>query len=393
MILPLALVERWPSEYDGEQPIRTKIKNNFSTIEEALKETTREAVLLYHEIVLLQKYQRKATEFPVDNKKSPSYVFNKQIDPILRTKQDQLNILLKYSDFPAMVVAAFREARLMDKSLYWDNRESVQNPVLVRGIANGKICDDVQSRGIDYYFMESGYLGNYPSRNNDGGKKIYHRIQKNAMQQTHMLNVPDDRWKKLCAWNKDLNYQGWRTPGSRILLVAPSDKPCKYYGINRHEWMEQTIQTLQTHTNRSIVIREKSPRWDRSQNTLYDALVDDVWAVVTYNSIAAVEAVHFGIPAFTLAPTAADPVCSKDLSQIESPFKPDKNFVYKWLSSIAYGQFSLSEMISGEAWQMVLQNDERPKIKSYNSATSPEEYVDNNESAEMLTKFPIVSDK
>jgi len=42
---------------------------------------------------------------------------------------------------------------------------------------------------------------------------------------------------------------------------------------------------------------------------------------------------------------------------------------------------------------MVLQNDERPKIKSYNSATSPEEYVDNNESAEMLTKFPIVSDK
>ena len=70
MILPLALVERWPSEYDGEQPTRTEIKNNFSTIEEALQQTTREAVLLYHEICLLLKYQRKGTEFPVDNKKS-----------------------------------------------------------------------------------------------------------------------------------------------------------------------------------------------------------------------------------------------------------------------------------------------------------------------------------
>jgi hypothetical protein len=393
MILPLALVERWPSEYDGERPTRTEIKNNFSTIEEALKETTREAVLLYHEIVLLQKYQRDPDQFAVTNKKSASYIFNKQIDPILRTKRDQLNVLLKYSDFPAMVVAAYRDAKLMDKSLYWDNKESIETPVLVRGIANGKICDYIQQRGIDYYFMESGYLGNYPSRNNEGGKKIYHRIQKNAMQQTHMLNVPDDRWKKLCAWNKDLQYQGWRNPGSKILLVAPSDKPCKYYGINRRKWLKETIATLEKHTDRPIFVREKSPRWNRSQNTLYEALADDVWAVVTYNSIAAVEAVHFGIPAFTLAPTAADPVCSKDLSQIESPFKPDENFVYKWLSSIAYGQFSMSEMISGEAWQMVLQNDERPKIKSYNSATSPEEYVDNDESAEMLTKFPIVSDK
>jgi hypothetical protein len=393
MILPLALVERWPSEYDGEQPVRTNIKNNFSNIEEALQQTTREALLLYHEIGLLIKYQRDPLEFPVTNKKSASYIFNKQIDPMIRSKQDQLSILLKYSDFPAMVVAAFKEAKLMDKSLYWQNKESIETPVLVRGIANGKICDHVQDRGIDYYFMESGYLGNYPSRNNDGGKKIYHRIQKNAMQQNFMLDVPDDRWKKLCAWNKDLQYQGWRNPGSKILLVAPSDKPCKYYGINRHEWLEQTIQTLQTHTDRPIVVREKASRSNRSQNTLYEALADDIWAVVTYNSIASVEAVHFGVPAFTLAPTGADPVCSKDLGQIESPFKPDENFVYKWLSSIAYGQFSLTEMISGEAWQMVLQNNERPKIKSHNSVTAPEENVPNDEPAEMLTKCTIVSDK
>jgi hypothetical protein len=30
---------------------------------------------------------------------------------------------------------------------------------------------------------------------------------------------------------------------------------------------------------------------------------------------------------------------------------------------VAYGQFSLTEMLSGEAWQIVLSNDERPVIK------------------------------
>ena len=363
MILPLALVERWPSDYDGEKPDRTEIKNQFETIEQALKHTTHESLLLYREILLLEKHRRDPDFFPVENKKSKSHNFNKKLDPILVSKNKKLSVQLKYSDFPAMVVAAYTDAQLMDKSLYWDNYNTITQPVLVRGIANGKICNHARSLGRDYYFMESGYLGNYPSHQNDGGKKIYHRIVKNAMQQDRMLDVPDDRWQALCRFNNDLTYAGWRTPGSKILVVAPSQKPCKYYGIDRQEWLAQTIEEIKKYTDREIIIREKTPRWERSQRTIYDALANDVWAIVTYNSIAALESVHYGIPAFALAPTAADPVCSKDLSQIETPFIPDENFVYKWLCSVAYGQFSLTEMLSGEAWQIVLSNDERPVIK------------------------------
>lgn len=366
MILPLALVERWPSEYDAdnERPINAQIKEKFETMEEALAHTTRQATLLYYEICLLERFRRDPEHFPVENKKSSAYVHNKKLDPLLRSKREQLSILLKYSDFPAMVVAAYKNAKLMDKSKYWENRDSIAEPVLVRGIANGKICDYVQSQAQDYYFIESGYLGNYPSRNNDGGRKIYHRIEKNAMQQQRMLDVPDDRWKKLCKFNKDLIYRGWKKSGSKILVVVPSDKPCKYYGIERNSWLETVVAEIKKYTDRDIVVREKQPRWDRSQNTIYQAIDDDVWALVTYNSIAAVEAVHYGIPAFALAPTAADPVCSKNLQEIETPFMPNENFVYKWLSSIAYGQFSMDEMISGEAWQIVLSNDDRASIKS-----------------------------
>jgi hypothetical protein len=359
----LALVERWPSDYDGEKPDRTEIKNQFETIEQALKTTTQKSLLLYREIKLLENHRRNSDFFPVENKKSKSHNFNKQLDPILVSKNKKLSVQLKYSDFPAMVMAAYTDAQLMDKSLYWDNYDTITQPVLVRGIANGKICNHAKSLGRDYYFMESGYLGNYPSHQNDGGKKIYHRIVKNAMQQDRMLDVPDDRWNALCRFNNDLAYTGWKLPGSKILVVAPSQKPCKYYGIDRQEWLTQTIEEIKKYTDREIIVREKTPRWERSQSTIYDALANDVWSTVTYNSIAALESVHYGIPAFALAPTAADPVCSKDLSQIETPFMPDENFVYKWLCSVAYGQFSLTEMLSGEAWQIVLSNDERPVIK------------------------------
>jgi hypothetical protein len=183
------------------------------------------------------------------------------------------------------------------------------------------------------------------------------------MQHTSVWDVPDDRWKDLCKFNRDLEYTGWKqNRGSKILLVAPSEKPCKYYGIEQDAWIEETIKTIQQHTDREIVVRTKNPRWQRSQNTIYEALDDDIWATVTYNSIAAVESVHRGVPAFALAPTAAQQVCSDKLQDIESPFRPDKEFVYKWLCSIAYSQFHMFEMINGTAWQMVLENEYREKI-------------------------------
>jgi hypothetical protein len=91
-------------------------------------------------------------------------------------------------------------------------------------------------------------------------------------------------------------------------------------------------------------------------------LDDDIYALVTYNSIATVEAVQHGIPAFGLAPTAADPVCSNDLSQIENPRMPNEEVVYRWLCSIAYSQFSLDEILTGKAWEMVLENAQRSTL-------------------------------
>jgi hypothetical protein len=236
--------------------------------------------------------------------------------------------------------------------------------VLIRGISNGKIGDHVSQRGKDYYFIETGYLGNYRCENNRTGRKVYHRIVKNAMQHSTIMDVPDDRLQQLIKFNPNLRYGGWRKTGSKILLVLSTHKPFEYYGEDRDRWIEKTIKHLKKHSDREIVIREKAGRGERTNDTIYDALDDDIYALVTYNSIAAVEAVQYGIPAFALAPTAAAPVCSNDLSRIEDPVMPDEDVIYKWLSSIAYSQFSLDEMLAGRAWEMVLENEQRP-IFSY----------------------------
>ena len=103
----------------------------------------------------------------------------------------------------------------------------------------------------------------------------------------------------------------------------------------------------------------KLGRAERTTDTIYNALDQDIWALVTFNSIAAVEAIQYGIPAFSLAPTAASAVSSTDLSLIETPPRLSEDVIYKWLSSLAYGQFSLTEILTGKAWNLVQENEQR----------------------------------
>lgn len=351
MILPLALVDRWPGDAYQRQ---------HGTKESALKHNVADALCLYREVADL----RRMRETMLRSSDKSGHLIHKRtkISNLIAEKEERLFRLMKFSDYPAMIMAAYPESLFLDRDKYWEIAESLDRPVLVRGISSAGIAIDANQRGQDYYFVETGYLGNYPSPKNRTGRKIYHRIVKNHMQHRAVMDVPSDRWQSLVEWNPSLQYRGWRRPGSKILVVVPSEKPFQFYGETREQWLDMVRSTLAQHTDRPIVWREKASRGERTNNTIYDALDDDIWALVTYNSIATVEAVSSGIPAFGLAPTAADPVCSNDLTQIENPYRPDEDQVKCWLHSIAYSQFSLDEILTGQAWQMVLENDQRPTL-------------------------------
>lgn len=347
-MLPLAVVERWPM-----QQYRDLYPNDIVA---ALKHANQDALRLYWDIAELeQRYRQSMHDVSKDGKK-----LTKQLDVELREKQELLFRLIKFNDYPAMVMAAYPDAKLISSYDYKRARKTIQDSILIRGITTGDYAKHALETGRDFYFIETGYLGNYRCDNNQTGRKIYHRITKNDMQQNRFLDVPDDRWRALCAFNPALNYRGWQRPGSKILLIMSTDKPFEYYGNNRQQWIDSTVATLREHSDREIVIREKAGRGERTNDTIYDALDQDIWAVVTYNSIAAVEAIQYGIPAFCSAPTAASMVATADLTQIETPVKHDESVIYKWLSCIAYSQYSLDEILTGQAWQLVQENEQRP---------------------------------
>lgn len=364
MILPLALTDRSPEEY------YTKI---HSTTEAALKHSMSDLLNLHYEIERLNCIEQTEMGIPDEYFTKEGRLAYKRLGDESHTRQfiqyviekkEQYDLLIKNLDYPALIMASYQDAKFLSKSKFWDNAENIikEHPVLLRGISSGKIADFVRSHNQDYYFIETGYLGNYRSANNRTGRKVYHRIVKNAMQHNKIMDVPDDRWRALVKFNPDLAYHGWKKPGSKILVVLSTHKPFDYYKQDQEKWLEKVVKTLKKHTDREIIFREKDRRGNRTEkdSTIYDAMDNDIYAVVTYNSIAAVEAIQYGIPAFALAPTAAAPVCSNDLKQIENPVMPSEDIIYKWLSSIAYGQFSLEEMLTGQAWKMVLENNKRP---------------------------------
>ena len=116
------------------------------------------------------------------------------------------------------------------------------------------------------------------------------------------------------------------------------------------------MATIKQYTDRPVEIRERAKnRIDRiKHSTLQEALDDDVFALVTFNSVAATEAIFHGIPAFTLAPAnAASPVSLQDLSKINEPYYPDSDKLYAWGCHLSYGQFHTSELKTGKAAEMI----------------------------------------
>jgi hypothetical protein len=320
---------------------------------DALKHSVADAVALHYELEQLR------TEFKNSPDKESKRI-DKNLDVLIREKEERLFRLIKFNDYSALIMASYPESKFITGHDFKRLSTPISDPILIRGITAGNYAKQALAENRDFYFIETGYLGNYRCDNNQTGRKIYHRIEKNSMQQSRIMDVPDDRWQSLVKFNPTLQYKGWRKPGSKILLIMSTDKPFEYYGHSRQAWIDSTIATLRQHTDREIVIRDKAGRGERTNDTIYDALANDIYAVVTYNSIAAVEAIQSGIPAFSCAPTAASMVSTADLTQIENPVKPDEYVIRKWLNSVAYGQFSLTELLTGQAWRLVQENEQRP---------------------------------
>lgn len=230
----------------------------------------------------------------------------------------------------------------------WKREADTDSALVIRGLGGGsqKAIVHCWETGREFYAIDTGYLGNVKT-------KEWHRVTKNALQnQGPIVNRPDNRLAKL-----GYQYKSF-TAGSKILICPPSEKVMNLWGQPDPEtWTKQVIAELKEYTDRPIEVRLKPIRSERVSNkTMEQALSENVYCMVTYNSIAATEALLLGKPAIALGPNAATVICNSKLSEVENLKIPSKDDMIAFVSHLSYAQFTVKELQNGFAWNILNDN-------------------------------------
>lgn len=171
------------------------------------------------------------------------------------------------------------------------------------------------------------------------GRNQFYRCTRNAMQHDGLEGDADPRRFRSFG----IPVRDWRTRGDHILLSPNSSSFLKRHG--HASWVDDVTAELRKYTDRPI-----RKRWKADKRPLAQDL-RDCWAVVTFSSNAAVEAVLAGIPVFCTRQCAASAMGSSNLSLIERPRMPDGREA--WAARLANNQWTLPEMAQGKLWQAI----------------------------------------
>jgi hypothetical protein len=177
---------------------------------------------------------------------------------------------------------------------------------------------------IDHAYFNRGYEhGNF-------------RLIYNTIHQTKVFDYPDDRRKKFSVKLRD-----WQefTDG-RIVFIPSPKNPMAFH--KDETWNNDAIDILVSKTDRDIYVKEIKTKG------LGDS-IKKCFALVSHCSVAAVEAACHGVPVVCPEVSPAYHV-GVGLNDIEAPQRPDRN---KWVNTLTYSQFTLEELRSGYAWDII----------------------------------------
>lgn len=153
------------------------------------------------------------------------------------------------------------------------------------------------------------------------------RCIRNGVHLTTPLDRPSDRLKRF-----GVEIHPWRKTGREIVIIPLSERQQEFYGA--HEWLIQTESRLAEITDRPVVVKNR-------KSTRMEDFCRDAWAVVTYASVAGVEAALMGIPVFATEHCPSWPVNAGRLEDIETPAYSER---LEWASSLSYACWNTSEL-------------------------------------------------
>ena len=94
----------------------------------------------------------------------------------------------------------------------------------------------------------------------------------------------------------------------------------------------------------------------------YQLIKDNFDSLITFNSIASIEAIVKGFPATTLGPNAGSYLSNTDIKNIDNPKYPKEGSIIEHMFYLSLCQFTSQEMASGWAFKVInqLQGDQKP---------------------------------
>lgn len=222
-------------------------------------------------------------------------------------------------------------------------------PMALSGISKSLARTQAEKHGLDYWYIDTGYLGNRLYKN-------WFRITKNGFQVAAPIQQrPADRLNKLRINRTQIQR------GRKIMVVPIDPKVASGYQLaDPDAWLQQTIDAIKKYTDREIVVRHRPASRETRvvSDTFVNALQQDISAVVTWTSNCGVEAVQHGIPVVSLGPSATTQVSGK-LEQIDNLPTVSADLTEAWLRWLSYNQFTQLEIKSGVAWDILQKNYER----------------------------------
>ena len=153
----------------------------------------------------------------------------------------------------------------------------------------------------------------------------------------------------------------WRHTGDHILVGCQRTDSLQWQGQpDMATWLTSLRDRLRLYTQRPLILRAHPrhrapaikgfelhvarPVADTYDSYDLDRGMRNAWAVINHNSGPGVQAVLQGTPAFVDASSLAAPVANLDVSNIESPARPDRG---TWLLQLCHTEWLLPEIASG----------------------------------------------
>lgn len=213
----------------------------------------------------------------------------------------------------------------------------------------GEVFRQQREKNLDVVVLETGYI-------NRGDGEDHHYAAGfnwiNGRADFRNKGMPSDRAHKLRK-EYGLRFLRWREKGEHIVLCGQVPWDASVDHLDYMKWLSDTVDALRA-INRRVVFRPHPkarlnpiPGFDYSTEPLMVDL-QNAHCVVSCNSNACVEGVIEGVPAIvTDEGSMVWEIASRSLDEVGSPKMADRE---QWANDLAYAQWTIPELRSGEAW-------------------------------------------